>query len=381
MEFFDPDEEVLDFQLTSLGKQLLSKGMFKPEYYAFFDDDVVYDSQYIGITQEQNSIQPRIQDNTPRMHTQAVYDGVESNVKKLIADARKKKSLSSLENFVIQPEKEKHYSLSLPLGNVRAGYEYDSSLKVEFHHGALESATSHITGNFSYNINIPQLTTTASIQTQVDYSQDFADWHETLQSGESYAGEIGTSVDYGITGLNSLGLTPSEVVFHDDGTFVRILAGGILISVEEEGTPFNKDNFEIEIYEVEQEVIPMPSILTPGDMDIIREKLLPLYFEKPMPLIINNILLDEQEIKDKYSNDIPSPDKARLLTNYFFDIYCDEEIDDTVMCNHIVRKGGHTAKDIFNDRPIRCPEDTNKLYNEVLYSEIGDYDEEPPGDC
>ena len=76
-----------------------------------------------------------------------------------------------------------------------------------------------------------------------------------------------------------------------------------------------------------------------------------------------------------------SPEKARLLANYFFDVYCDEEIDDTVMCNHIIRKGKHGTKDIFNDRPIRCPEDNNKLYNEVLYSEIGDYDEEPPGDC
>lgn len=376
MEFFDPDEEVLDFQLTSLGKQLVSKGVFKPEYYAFFDDDVVYDSNYIGIIQEQNDIQPRILDNTPRMHTQASYDGVETNIKKLIQDAREKKSLSSLENFIIQPEKEKHYSLSLPMGNVRPGYEYDSSLKVEFHHGLLENASSHISGNFTYNIKIPQLVTTASIQTQVDYSEEFANWHETLDSGQSYAGDIGTSVDYGITGLNSLGLTPSEVVFHDDGTFIRILAGGILISVEEEGTPFNRDNFEIEVYEVEEEIIKMSD-----NTETKKEKLLPLYFEKPTPLIVNNILLDEQEVADKYSNNIMSPEKARLLANYFFDVYCDEEIDDTVMCNHIIRKGKHGTKDIFNDRPIRCPEDNNKLYNEVLYSEIGDYDEEPPGDC
>lgn len=376
MEFFDPDEEVLDFQLTSLGKQLVSKGVFKPEYYAFFDDDVVYDSNYIGIIQEQNDIQPRILDNTPRMHTQASYDGVETNIKKLIQDAREKKSLSSLENFIIQPEKEKHYSLSLPMGNVRPGYEYDSSLKVEFHHGLLENASSHISGNFTYNIKIPQLVTTASIQTQVDYSEEFANWHETLDSGQSYAGDIGTSVDYGITGLNSLGLTPSEVVFHDDGTFIRILAGGILISIEEEGTPFNRDNFEIEVYEVEEEIIKMSD-----NTETKKEKLLPLYFEKPTPLIVNNILLDEQEVADKYSNNIMSPEKARLLANYFFDVYCDEEIDDTVMCNHIIRKGKHGTKDIFNDRPIRCPEDNNKLYNEVLYSEIGDYDEEPPGDC
>ena len=26
--------------------QLLSKGMFKPEYYSFFDDDIIYDSKF-----------------------------------------------------------------------------------------------------------------------------------------------------------------------------------------------------------------------------------------------------------------------------------------------------------------------------------------------
>ena len=35
MEFFDQKEEVIDVQLTQFGKHLLSKGRFKPEYYAF----------------------------------------------------------------------------------------------------------------------------------------------------------------------------------------------------------------------------------------------------------------------------------------------------------------------------------------------------------
>ena len=50
MTFLDKKEQVLDIQLTQYGKYLLSKGKLKPVYYSFFDDDVLYDSTYAGIT-------------------------------------------------------------------------------------------------------------------------------------------------------------------------------------------------------------------------------------------------------------------------------------------------------------------------------------------
>ena len=43
MSFFDSKEEVIKIELTQFGKYLLSKGKFAPKYYAFFDDDIVYD--------------------------------------------------------------------------------------------------------------------------------------------------------------------------------------------------------------------------------------------------------------------------------------------------------------------------------------------------
>jgi len=366
VEFFDPDEEVIDFQLTPYGKQLLSKGRLRPHYYAFFDDDVVYDSEYMDVTQTQNANQPRIMSETPRMHTQAVYDGIETNVKKLIADSREKRTISSLDNFVIQPEKEKHYSLSLPLGNVRSGYEYDSAIKVNFLHGALSGSVSHISGTDTYNIKIPQLVTTASVITQVDYNDYYANWEEEFDTMNST--DAGSPIDVGVTGLENPELSP-DIVYHSDGTYINVTAGGILLSIEEEGTPFIKDNFEIEIYEIEEEIIPMPSIFTPGDMDIKKEKLIPLYFEKPQPLIVNNILLDEKEIADRYANSFITPEKARLLANYFFECYVDEEISDTIMCDYVMKMGKHIPKDIFNDRPIKCPEEDNVLQTEELYLE------------
>ena len=63
-KFLDKKEQVIDFQLTPYGKQRLSVGKLNPEYYAFFDDGVMYDSRYAGIYEDQNNINLRIKEET-----------------------------------------------------------------------------------------------------------------------------------------------------------------------------------------------------------------------------------------------------------------------------------------------------------------------------
>ena len=51
-----------------------------------------------------------------------------------------------------------------------------------------------------------------------------------------------------------------------------------------------------------------------------------------------------------------------------------------------MKRGKHNSKDIFNDRPIECPEDQAELYKEKMYNDAsaGQYlgtDEDPAGEC
>ncbi len=56
-KFINKKEQVFDLQLTTYGRKMLSVSSFKPTYYAFFDDNVVYDGDYIGLNDEkQNEI-------------------------------------------------------------------------------------------------------------------------------------------------------------------------------------------------------------------------------------------------------------------------------------------------------------------------------------
>ena len=54
MKFFDSKEEVLDIQLTQYGRHRLSLGRWDPVYYSFFDDNILYDGGYGGVTEAKN---------------------------------------------------------------------------------------------------------------------------------------------------------------------------------------------------------------------------------------------------------------------------------------------------------------------------------------
>lgn len=45
-KFLDKKQQVIDFQLTPYGNYLLSAGIFKPAFYAFYDSNILYDKRY-----------------------------------------------------------------------------------------------------------------------------------------------------------------------------------------------------------------------------------------------------------------------------------------------------------------------------------------------
>lgn len=79
MSFFNQKEEVMDVQLTQFGKQALARGYFKPAFYQFFDDDILYNSLNAGFSEHQNDTQIRILSETPRLKTIYQTSGVETS--------------------------------------------------------------------------------------------------------------------------------------------------------------------------------------------------------------------------------------------------------------------------------------------------------------
>lgn len=56
MENFNRKEEVIEFKLTQHGRRLLLSGALRPAYYAFGDPDILYSTNFIGLSGTQNQI-------------------------------------------------------------------------------------------------------------------------------------------------------------------------------------------------------------------------------------------------------------------------------------------------------------------------------------
>ena len=77
-KFLNKKEQVYDLKLTGYGHYLLSIGKFKPIYYTFCDDNVLYDAQYAGISERQNETHDRIKNQTPYLEGLTLFQDLEN---------------------------------------------------------------------------------------------------------------------------------------------------------------------------------------------------------------------------------------------------------------------------------------------------------------
>ena len=114
MEFFNRKEEVIDIELTSHGKRLLSAGKFKPSFYAFYDDDITYDSDY-GLPKDNiGQAHDRIV-KTPRLKPNAVYDSVQNFFLSSFYDLITSESVNQLKESLSEPQIESILETGLTL--------------------------------------------------------------------------------------------------------------------------------------------------------------------------------------------------------------------------------------------------------------------------
>jgi hypothetical protein len=74
-------EQVIDIQLTPYGRHVLSNGKFEPAYYAFFDNNIVYDGQYFSRTETQNEIGQRIKKETQYLQSLVQFKDLDAEIR------------------------------------------------------------------------------------------------------------------------------------------------------------------------------------------------------------------------------------------------------------------------------------------------------------
>lgn len=322
MQFFDKKEEVLDLQLTQYGKQLLSQGKFKPTYYAFFDNNILYDSSYSGISSENiTSIEPRIQDETPYCKTQYVFSSretaintfIETNITRLANEPD-----SAVLSFTNPAEKA--YTQVLPLGNMTNGTQQNPNFSVTFLNGELSGSV--VTAySSSYSIQkIPQLNATIKFTIKpIDYEE---------------IGVPNTKIKY-------------QGNFNETRTSFKITEDYLLLQILENNTEFEKENFEIIPYLVET----VSGSTVSKAINSSYEQLNPLPFEKVEFIDGNgNIIYDKTQTPD--------------FIEHFFEILTDDEIPEELICESVARL---KKLDYLLDDDFDCEEVQSTLQPVNLY--------------
>ena len=232
MSFFDKQQEVLDVKLTQFGKNLLSRGAFKPVYYQFFDDGVLYNSSCANIPETQNRSQERIFE-VPRlktMHTVVSVDGIYDHFENQINSGERNRfpEIKRRQNPLVADK-----MLKYPLKNSHVNLQASPRFKLV----SLEQKPSSIQQEFLneiHDFNIPQINFTCSYKLTRDDT-------EAMSPERLLQYTMGSDRYFDLT---------SEKINFLDNSFLEIIKKDIVIDLEEFNSFEVFDNFEIEIYEI-----------------------------------------------------------------------------------------------------------------------------------
>ena len=298
MTFFNRKEEVLEVELTPYGRYLLSLGELEPVYYSFFDDDVTYDTNYIGYAEEQRLSEDRIKEAV-RPHCQSVFTDIELN-----SDFVYKHDDRRLQNYF-----ERECALGSELGIMDYYGDGAPSWDIDLLKGHITSSVMTYTGSGPHQ-NIPQV----DIKNPL-YEKIVGNIQEGKEPVPLYEG-VRTITEF-IT------------------DYIEIRKDFILLEINELNSTFQKENFDMELFEIVDR--------TEGSTTI--EGLKPLKFSGP---------------KRK---------QRKQYVDYFFSIDVDEQIDQDILCKY---KGVDTTKGLYLQRTFECDEETTTALADQYRTAITD---------
>ena len=227
MEFFNKKEEVLEFKLTNYGKDRLAAGKLKPVYYAFFDDDVLYDTSAAGLTEIQNDSKSRIQSNTPKMKVLTTREGAETRVTRFI-DQVSSSFNSTIGGHTSDPANYVEFFQQQPYGDKGTIDAYPLG-------------SSNLIGQ-----NVPAWQLNLLSRPSSSLGQSYLNDDDFIQQ----IPQIDITIDYetfykkGKPGFDAI-----TGYLNDKKTIsVALKQNYLLLELLEENTLFEKENFEIEVY-------------------------------------------------------------------------------------------------------------------------------------
>jgi len=359
VEFFNKKQDVIDLQLTSYGKQLLTRGLFKPVYYAFSDDGVLYDNRWVSGTlgkEQQSAVEQRIQEETPRLKTQYTKVGADRGLFNLSYSAYKAAlknifdlfeftDMNDLINNITKIKGSPQFAASEKLlenilGTKEYFNQYNPAWNILLYNGKISSSTAYYKKNDITTL-VPQLNCTLKdtiykLKPDASPYEEIAEVTNILNSLENSAapGEDFDEFEDDDPESWSAGEPADVIPFVENNFFEQldvedgslfIIKDFLFVSVEELNSPYTNDNFSVEVFEV----------TTKTNADDGEEELQKMFFAD-------------------YSNVVAGGLAHAYAVEPIFKIEVDSEINNQLACALIGRDKQIKNQSIYNTNIFNC---------------------------
>ena len=339
-KFINKKEQVYDFKMTPYGHYLLSIGRYKPEFYAFFDDNILYDPKYAGTgsVETQNEIHPRIKAETPYLEGQVIFEDIEKKGNTWVDESGG--FFQSDVTPTMESPREDLYRIEGMIGDawLEGDTNYAPAWKVVTMGGTIKSSSVDDAVN---NYKIPQL------NIEVNYTKN------VLEYGE---------VD--ITLNNDYREVVASTQTFSDGRIIQLVSDDLLVYTEEVNTALLTENFDIELFEVDVGAIPATfeggtasDILKRKYFNTDTERIMGGYIgEKPSSFLDNNPQEGISAAQIAFTNTTGS-------VAYYFDVYRDHEVDDSIACKAVEI---YNKDSYYIDLDVDCDtQQGESIYNDI----------------
>jgi len=292
MAFFNKKEEVISLELTKYGKEAFASGKFAPEFYCFYDNDIIYDAGATGVDIEQNDVEERIASDIPSIKEN--FNFFESSLSKL-----SKIAIDRNNSFI-----------GLPIGTSDPLNPYFPAWDIKIRNAAIKNCVPVVSKdvqpyNYIGDNPIPQINID-DVYLDIVIDKSYADEKINTAAGE----------------FLQLGPKP-------DKSFVKSLENYILLEITEENGIDIGDNFDIEFLSVEKTAVGT-QLLNLNTYDKINKF--------PTNKVVDGILMDELDIPTRDVQDIMNKDVKEL--SKYFNVQVDEEIPEELKVERLYLYSG-----------------------------------------
>ena len=344
MEFFNKKQDVIDIQITQFGRHLLSKGHFKPVYYSFFDDNILYDSNKAGIIEEQNTSYERIKE-TQTLRPQIGFSSLDKEYKNNYDFVFSGGQNNTFFSQALQRTPEKNYLLPTPIGTSATSIDNPPSWEMNFLKGRITGSSNNLEvvgpHGGKHILPIPQLECTMEVrvfnQPEVAVFGTVEDELDASFISEEVEDDLGTPLG-------------GSIVTDKDNLY-------ILIKALERNGDFQKKNFDIEMFEVIEDI----------ENGIKIETLRPLSFSPRQ---------NSDDIVAWLNEEVPNLDPS--YAGYYVDIKVDDEIDNKIIC---ALDPEDEKRGVFSDPREKACRDTLNQEKKVVYDIYSDEEDYPGEIC